>query len=227
MAEAPLRPHQATARELTHRLEVERRGVPFIVFRDGQGAQRILELTTQLTHVSLGRSAECDVALVWDGQASRLHAELERIGSHWLLIDDGMSSNGTFVGGERVSGRRRLKDADVVQVGATALVFRHPGTGAGETTRMSDERDIAARVTKAQRRVLIALCRPFKYQANAATPATNPQIAAELHLTVAAVKTHLRALFHAFEIEDLPQHDKRRRLVALAFAAGVVSDRDL
>jgi hypothetical protein len=82
-------------------------------------------------------------------------------------------------------------------------------------------------VTEAQRRVLVALCRPFKHQTSAATPATNPQIAAELHRTVAAVKTHLRALFHAFGIEDLPQQQKRRRLVALAFATGLVSDRDL
>ncbi len=58
-------------------------------------------------------------------------------------------------------------------------------------------------------------------------PATNPQIAAERFLTVAAVKTHLRALFHAFEIDDLPQHEKRRKLVSLAFASGLVRDRDL
>jgi hypothetical protein len=44
---------------------------------------------------------------------------------------------------------------------------------------------------------------------------------------VAAVKTHLHGLFRAFEIDDLPQQDKRRRLVALAFSTGLVSDRDL
>jgi DNA-binding NarL/FixJ family response regulator len=75
--------------------------------------------------------------------------------------------------------------------------------------------------------VLIALCRPFKHQASFATPATNPQIAAELHLTVAGVKTHLRALFHAFGIDELPQQEKRRALVARAFATGLVTDRDL
>ncbi len=75
--------------------------------------------------------------------------------------------------------------------------------------------------------MLIALCRPFKHQVADAVPATNPQIAAEPFLTVAAVKTHLRALFHAFEIDDLPQHEKRRKLVSLAFASGLVRDRDL
>jgi hypothetical protein len=38
-----------------------------------------------------------------------------------------------------------------------------------------------------------------------ATPSMNPQIAAELHLTVAGIKTDLRALFHAFGIVELPQ----------------------
>ena len=39
----------------------------------------------------------------------------------------------------------------------------------------------AAGVSPAQRRVLVALCRPFKEGAAFATPATNQQIAAELH----------------------------------------------
>jgi hypothetical protein len=82
-------------------------------------------------------------------------------------------------------------------------------------------------VTDAQRRVLVVLCRPFKGGASYATPATNPQIAAELVLSVAAVKSHLRTLFRIFGIDDLPQQDKRRQLVALAFSSGVVRDRDL
>jgi DNA-binding NarL/FixJ family response regulator len=56
-------------------------------------------------------------------------------------------------------------------------------------------------------------------------PATNPQIAAELVLTVAAVKTHLRALFRTVGLDDLPQSEKRRKLVAAAFASGLVRDR--
>ena len=93
--------------------------------------------------------------------------------------------------------------------------------------RLSDGREVAVPVTDAQRRVLVALCRPMKDGAQDAVPATNPQIAEELFLTVAAVKTHLRALFHAFGIDDLPQQNKRRRLVALAISTGVVHERDL
>lgn len=227
MSDSPLGFHRATPAELAERLAAERRGVPFLVFRDDRDVQLIVELPAARDRVALGRSAECDVALPWDAEVSRLHAELERAGGHWLIVDDGLSSNGTFVGGERVAGRRRLRDGDVLRLGGTALAFREAAAPAVLTTRLTDQRDVAATVTAAQRRVLVALCRPFKHHAGAATPATNPQIAAELYLTVAGVKMHLRALFRAFEIEDLPQQEKRRRLVALAFAAGLVSDRDL
>jgi DNA-binding NarL/FixJ family response regulator len=52
-------------------------------------------------------------------------------------------------------------------------------------------------------------------------------IAEELVLSVDAVKTHLRALFARFAVEDLPQNAKRARLVELAFQAGIVSRQDL
>jgi hypothetical protein len=38
---------------------------------------------------------------------------------------------------------------------------------------------------------------------------------------------HLRALFAKFGVEDLPQNQKRLRLVELALASGVINERDL
>ena len=225
--DSPLRLHQATPAELGDRLAAERRGHPFLVFHDADGAQRIVELTADRERISLGRSDECDVALSWDREVSRLHAELESVGSLWLVVDDGLSRNGTFVAGERVTGRRKLVDKDVLRLGGTTIAFRQPHAGAMATTRLSDQREIAASVTDAQRRVLVALCRPFKLNPNATMPATNRQIAAELYLSVAAVKTHLRALCRLFGIGDLPQHEKRRELAVLAVATGLVSDHDL
>ena len=52
-------------------------------------------------------------------------------------------------------------------------------------------------------------------------------IAAELHLSVDAVKAHLRSLFQRFGIEALPQNQKRSTLVAEAFQRGVITQRDL
>ena len=98
-------------------------------------------------------------------------------------------------------------------------MFREPGALAESSTLLGDNAELAASITPSQRRVLVALCRPLAGEPPHATPATNPQIAEELFLTVAAVKTHLRGLFHAFGIEDLAQQEKRQRLVALAWPA--------
>jgi pSer/pThr/pTyr-binding forkhead associated (FHA) protein len=227
MNASPPGPHQSTPEELRQRLAAERRGEPFLVYRDDGGRQQIVALSVESDRIRIGRSPDNDVCLIWDDEVSRLHAELERVGSHWLVVDDGVSRNGTFVAGERVVGRRRLEDGDILRIGTTGIQFRWPRPGGLASTRLSDEHDVAVAVTDAQRRVVVALCRPFKGGASHATPATNPQIAAELFLTVAAVKTHLRALFRSFGIDDLPQQEKRRRLVALAFSSGLVTDRDL
>ena len=222
MGDSPIALHQSSPAELRERLAAERTGRPFLVFRDDCARQRIVELPGDRDRVSIGRSAECDVALTWDVQVSRLHAELERVGSMWSVVDDGRSSNGTFVRGERILGRRRLQDKDVLELGGVVIAFRDAGAEGAQTTRLSDEREVAATVTEAQRRVLVALCRPFNGPRSAALPATNPEIAAELHLTVAAVKTHLHALFRTFEIDDLPQQQKRARLATIALITGLV-----
>ena len=74
-------------------------------------------------------------------------------------------------------------------------------------------------LTPAQRRVLIALCRPFK-DSTYATPATNQQIADELVVSVDAVKSTLRALFEVFGVDALPQNQKRASLALQAHAHG-------
>jgi pSer/pThr/pTyr-binding forkhead associated (FHA) protein len=227
MRASPLEPFRSTPEEIRDRLVAERRGQPFLVLRDDVDAQRIVDLGRAGERLTLGRSPQCDLPLAWDPKVSRLHAELERVGQEWVVVDDGLSSNGTHVAGERVVGRRRLRHGDVIRLGDTMVAFCSPGAGAASTTMADDMRIAAASVTEAQRKVLIALCRPFKGAVTDAVPATNPQIAEELFLTVAAVKTHLRALFRAFGLEDLPQSEKRRKLVAAALSSGLVQDREL
>jgi hypothetical protein len=41
------------------------------------------------------------------------------------------------------------------------------------------------------------------------------------------VKSHLRSLTRAFGIDDLPQQEKRQKLVAMALQLGVVREKDL
>jgi pSer/pThr/pTyr-binding forkhead associated (FHA) protein len=215
----------ASAAELKARLDAERAGVPFLVYRDADGAQRIFPFN-DARRLTLGRDLANEIALAWDTTASRVHAELVRMGSEWAIADDGLSRNGTFVNGERVAGRRRLRDGDSIRLGQTIALFRAPASaGLEETAR--PEGDEPPPLTPAQRRVLISLCRPFAGESHHPVPATNRQIADELVVTVDAVKANLRALFEKFAVEELPQNRKRARLVELAFRRGAVTAHDL
>lgn len=225
--DSPATPHAATAIELKAQIEAERDGLPFLIFRDGESRHQLFVLDESQEHVTLGRRSSADVALSWDSEVSRLHAELVRKGVEWTLMDDGLSLNGSFVNGQPVRGHRRLRDGDAIRVGATVLVFRNPRDQESNATKPSSDLLRVVSLTDAQRRVLVALCRPFKDSAVFVTPPTNDQIAGELFLSVDAVKKHLRALFEKFGVEHLPQNEKRARLVERAFAGGLISDREL
>jgi pSer/pThr/pTyr-binding forkhead associated (FHA) protein len=226
MSHSPLDPHAASAAELQKRLGAERAGVAFLVYRDGADEQQLLSLTPERERLTVGRASASDLWLSWDSEVSRVHAELERMGDDWTLLDDGLSANGTYLNGERLRGRRRLCDGDELRFGRTLVVFRTPpGTESGVTQLATDQ--LQVRLSDTQRQVLVALCRPFADGASFATPPTNQQIASEVFLSVDAVKSHLRALFGKFAVEDLPQNQKRAKLVELAFQQGVVSERDL
>jgi pSer/pThr/pTyr-binding forkhead associated (FHA) protein len=223
---APVAPQQSP-RELKAQIEAEREGAPFLVYRDGAGAQQIYTLGEEVERVTVGRVSSADICLDQDTEVSRLHAELSRLGRDWTVSDDGFSRNGTHVNGERVVGRRRLRDGDVVRFGRTAAVYKQPLAADVTETEVASEMVDRVSLSEAQRRVLLALCRPFKEPGGYVTPATNQQIAADLFLSVDAVKTHLRTLFSKFGIETLPQNQKRVRLVELALKSGVVTPREL
>jgi len=217
-----------SAPELKAQIEAEREGRPFLVFRDGSGEQAIVAIVPGGAEHWVGRGESADVRLEWDEEVSALHAQIEVVGDECTLVDDGLSRNGSFVNEERVHGRRHLRDGDALRFGRTAVLYRRPGGGAGgEETVVATETPAAATVSPAQRKVLVALCRPYKDGGNFATPATNQQIGAELHLSVDAVKTHMRALFEKLGVGDLPQNQKRVALVERALQNGIVKSREL
>ena len=214
----------STPAEVKARLDAERRGGPFLLYRDGDGAQVIVLPRPRAADRRAPRRSATSRSS-WDTEVSRLHAQLEPVGRDWIVVDDGLSRNGTYVNGERVSGRRRLCDGDRLVFGET------PCSSAPRPTPRPNRRPrsrSAARtipLSEGQRKVLVALCRPLKDSAYA-TPATNKDIADEVHLTVDAVKAHLRVLFERFGLDELPQNQKRARLAAVALVNGVVRQHE-
>jgi len=223
---SPLQSHSATPAELKERLETDRGGRPYLIYRDADGGQRLLVLGDDGGRVTVGRSSGADLSLSWDREVSRHHAMLERSVDGWSVVDDGRALNGTFVNGERVRGRRRMRDGDVVQIGETAIAFRDPARHPSLATLPAQAVPVPVRVSDAQRRVLVALCRPFGEDRPFAAAPTNAQIAEELVLSVDAVKTHLRALFQRFGLDALPRAQKRALLVERAFQTGTVRESD-
>ncbi len=217
-------PYELTASELGAALGADRLGLPYLLFRRDDGELEILTLQEQAMVV--GRSPDADLSLSWDGEVSRVHTQLERIAGHWTVSDDGLSRNGTFIGQERVRGRRVLSHGDVIRAGQTSLVYRPPSEGLDETEAATTGAS-AARLTPAERRVLVALCAPLLRDGGSGIAASNNEIAESLSLSVAGVKTQIRALFARLEVDDLPQNRKRAELARRAVTAGLITERDL
>ena len=109
--------------------------------------------------------------------------------------------------------------------GETVVTFHDPADSQSQPTASLPMGAATVPVTPTQHKVLVELCRPVDESAFA-TPATNKEIAESVHLSVDAVKAHLRGLFERFGLEDLPQNQKRGRLAATALVSGLVTPRD-
>ncbi len=214
-------PRPITAPELQMIIEAERKDASFLVYRDSEELLCVDSVSDEFT---VGRNLEATLCIHWDDQVSGLHAELEQLGGELTLVDDGLSRNGSYVNGERVRGRRRLRDGDLLQFGRTVVLVRRPTGTEHRATELAIQAVSAVDLSVRQREVLVALCRPLADGNSFAAPATNRQIADELFLSIPAVKLHLRALFDKFGVSDLPQNEKRLALVGLARVSGVVTD---
>jgi pSer/pThr/pTyr-binding forkhead associated (FHA) protein len=215
--------HRRTPAELKAVIAAQRAGEAFLEYRDGDEALTILSLGPDRDRLSIGRLPACEVAVPWDTVVSRAHALLEQVGGAWTVEDRG-SSNGTMVNAARINGPHVLHDGDVVRVGKTQLIFHAAAEEDLRRTTPALDR-VAPNPTDSQRKVLVELCRPALERGGGA--ASNREIAEALFVSVETVKTHMRALFDAFEVGDVPQYHKRTELVRLALVTGLVSAHDI
>ncbi len=89
------------------------------------GSSREIQLKPETL---LGRQAECDVLLT-EGHASRRHAKLMLAEDGYWLEDLG-SSNGTFINGNRISGRVKIASGDRLRFDIEEFDFRIPSQAA-------------------------------------------------------------------------------------------------
>lgn len=198
-------------------LEVE---LPSLEVREG-GRSRILSMDRD--RVTIGKASSNDVALTGDGRLSRLHAVLERFEAGWCIRDLG-SRNGTYLNGRRIWDTHRLRPGDEVVVGQTTLVFRWPGQdGATGTTDASPPHP---ELTRRERDVLLALCRPIVSGDVFTEPASIREVAAALTVTEGAVKQHLAHLYDKFGLFETGER-RRVRLANEALHRGIVTLGDL
>jgi pSer/pThr/pTyr-binding forkhead associated (FHA) protein len=100
------------------------------ITNEGPTKGTLYEIRVPLAHV--GRGAHNDVAIS-DDSVSDTHAKLQHRDDGWYVVDLG-STNGTYVGGQRISGERRLEGAPDLRFGGIKAVFRERG-GAADTNK--------------------------------------------------------------------------------------------
>jgi DNA-binding transcriptional ArsR family regulator len=171
------------------------------------GGRQVVPLVTE--RVAIGRHPDNDVVLDHDPSVSRRHARIEFLAGGWCVQDLG-SHAGTKVAGQDVIGVRALRDGDELQLGRTRLVFRST-----EPAVVAPTEGVTAppELTRRERDVLVALCRPLFSGQPFSEPASLGQIADELVVTQAAVKQHLLRLYDKF---GLVADEGARRRVLLA-----------
>ncbi|MEO7442536.1 MAG: FHA domain-containing protein [Acidimicrobiales bacterium] len=174
-------------------------------------------------HTTVGSAPSNDVVVDCDRSVSRLHAVFERYEPGWCLRDLG-SSNGTFVNGERLLGERVLHAGDEIRVGRTRLVYRGDPVAPKVTETAASEPPPA--LTRRERDVLVALCRPLLSGDVFTEPASVAHIAGELYVSEAAVKQHLSRLYEKFGLREQRQH-RRVELANQALHRGAVVLADL
>jgi len=112
--------------DATEVVEARRLGCPYLIYNDGSDRQRVMSLLDDWDSITVGRGMGVDLVLAWDENVSRLHCQLERLADSWVVVDDGLSANGTYVNGELVERRRRLSDGDELRFGGTRVLYQAP-----------------------------------------------------------------------------------------------------
>ncbi|MCC6801084.1 MAG: FHA domain-containing protein [Anaerolineae bacterium] len=81
--------------------------------------ERLLD-SDEPTVISIGRREGSDVCLNYDSQVSREHAALI-CGRETFWLEDKQSTNGTYIGDEKITGRVQIAPGQLFRIGRTWL----------------------------------------------------------------------------------------------------------
>ncbi len=99
-----------------------------LVIEDDAGTRSVVPFTAE--ELTLGRAAEGVAWRLPDRNVSRRHARFTRA-SGAVFVEDLGSLTGTWLNGERITGRRRVRPGDLVEIGDYDLVVAPEGLEAG------------------------------------------------------------------------------------------------
>ena len=195
---------------------------PFLLFRDGDGRQRIfnLEASDRLDHGRPPVRGRHLAAVGPGGLAPARRAVLPA--GEWTICDDGWSQNGTWVNGLRLAGRRRLADGDLVKIGRTIMGFHQPGSNGPGPTMVEAELSATPRFSEQQQRILRSLCRPLFADGDGFNPSSDLEVAEATGIEVEVVTQELDLLARLFGLEDMPRPERRAEVALLAVRSGLV-----
>lgn len=95
-----------------------------LVIEDDAGTRTVVPFTAE--DLTLGRAAEGVAWRLPDRNVSRRHARFTRA-SGAVYVEDLGSLTGTWLNGERITGRRRVRPGDLVEIGDYDLVVAPEG----------------------------------------------------------------------------------------------------
>jgi CRP-like cAMP-binding protein len=95
--------------------------VATLAVRSPLGGTKLLPLSE--AEITIGRNPTNDI-VINNERVSRFHARVRRLADGAYELRDSESTNGTFLGGQRVTEPVRLRDGDEMQIGDLTLVFR-------------------------------------------------------------------------------------------------------
>jgi len=123
----------------------------FLSFTDGDVQRRV---TLGPAGVTIGRTAPSDVTIAVS-DISRRHCRIDLDGD-WAVITDLNSTNGTFVGGERLVGPMRLENGSALSLGSFVIRYERR-----DPREVAQEAELAADIQRAADYVRAILPQPI------------------------------------------------------------------